>query len=63
MEDRIVLYLGADAALLQAIDAQRDYIANECLVKQWATQPLGQGAHRAEVKIEGQPLTIELRKA
>ena len=64
MEDRIILYLGTDSpALRQAIEAHRAYIAAETLTVEWASKPLGDGAHRADVKIEGQGLTIELRKA
>jgi isoleucyl-tRNA synthetase len=63
MEDRIVLYLGTDAERLRkAIETHRSYIGNETLVGEWASQPLGEGAHRADVKVDGQPLTIELRK-
>jgi isoleucyl-tRNA synthetase len=63
MEDRIVLYLHTDSPNLRAaIAAHRDYIASETLTTQWATAPLGDGAYRANVKIDGQPLTIELRK-
>jgi hypothetical protein len=64
MEDRIVLYLHTESATLrQAIETHRAYIANETLTVQWATAPLGDGAATANVKIEGQALTIQLRKA
>jgi isoleucyl-tRNA synthetase len=64
MEDRIVLYLHADSAeLRQAIEAHRDYIAGETLTVQWATAPLGAGAATANAKVEGQALTIQLRKS
>src|SRR5439155_9333569 len=63
MEDRIVLFLSTESAqLTKAIDAHRDYIAAETLVAKWADQPLGKGAYHVEVKVDGQPLTIELRK-
>jgi isoleucyl-tRNA synthetase len=64
MEDRIVLYLGTEApALRQAIEAHRCYIANETLTAEWLAQPLpGEGVYRVNVKVDGQPLTIELRK-
>src|SRR5262249_52370162 len=62
MEDRIVLALTTESAeLRQAIDAHRDYIAAECLVREWATQL--NGVATAEAKIEGQALSIALRKA
>jgi isoleucyl-tRNA synthetase len=63
MDDRIVLYLGTESdKLRQAIEAHRAYIANETLLAEWATQPLGEGAYRAEVQVDGQPLTVELKK-
>jgi isoleucyl-tRNA synthetase len=63
MEDRIVLHLCSNAdRLLNAIEAHRAYLALETLVGEWAAQPLGEGAHRADVKVDGQPLQIELRK-
>jgi isoleucyl-tRNA synthetase len=65
MEDRIVLYLGTESEKLrQAITAHRDYIAAETLTVEWSSQPLtGSGVHRVTVKVDGQPLTIELRRA
>ncbi len=63
MEDRIVLYLHTDAdKLKKAIAAHRDYIASETLVGEWSDRPLGEGAYRADVKVDGQALRIELRK-
>jgi isoleucyl-tRNA synthetase len=63
MEDRIVLYLHSESDKLnKAIEALRAYIASETLVGQWADQPLGDGAYRADVKVDGQPLHIELKK-
>ena len=63
MEDRIVLYLHTESVeLRQAIETHRDYIARETLTVQWASAPLD-GAASANVKIEGQALTIQLRKA
>ncbi len=62
-EDRIVLYLGTDSATLRAaIEAHRDYIAAETLTAKWSEVPLGDGAARGDVNVEGQPLRIELRK-
>ncbi|HXG12315.1 MAG TPA: isoleucine--tRNA ligase [Gemmataceae bacterium] len=64
MEDRIVLHLGTDSpALRQAIAAHRDYICAETLTVRLSAEPLGGNAPRAAVKVDGQPLTIELRKA
>jgi isoleucyl-tRNA synthetase len=64
MEDRIVLYLGTDSPVLrQAIEAHRDYIAAETLTTVWAAEPLPDSCATANVKVEGQPLTIQLKKA
>ena len=63
MEDRIALYLGADGKLAEAIAEHKDYIAAETLVAQWSEALLGGGAFHIEVKVEGQSLIIELRKA
>jgi isoleucyl-tRNA synthetase len=64
IEDRIVLYLGTDSAeLRQTIEAHSAYIGGETLVKEWSSQPLGGNAYKTTVKVDGQPLTIELRKA
>ncbi len=63
MEDRIVLYLGADdAELARAIAVHREYIAAETLVAQWSEKPLGDEAYRAQVKVDSKALTVELRK-
>jgi isoleucyl-tRNA synthetase len=63
MEDRIELHLGtASEALRQAIDAHRDYIAAETLTCRWSDQPPDGQAHRAVVRVEGQELTIALRR-
>jgi isoleucyl-tRNA synthetase len=61
--DRIVLFLGAESdALRNAIAAHRDTIAAETQVAEWAdTAPAG-AVHTATVKVDGQPLTISLRK-
>ena len=63
MDDRIILVLETeDAKMKEAIRAHRDYIANETLVVNWATEPLGGLSHRVDVKIEGMKLVIELKK-
>jgi isoleucyl-tRNA synthetase len=63
MEDRITLHLATDGEKLRAaIEAHRITIGGETLVGEWAAAPLGEGAHRAEVKVDGQPLQITLRK-
>ncbi|HKB35474.1 MAG TPA: class I tRNA ligase family protein [Gemmataceae bacterium] len=63
LEDRIELYLGASSdALREAIREHRDYLAAETLVGRWADEPLTGPCHQASVKLDGQPLTIALRK-
>lgn len=63
MEDRITLFLATDSARLkQAIEVHRGYIAAETLTTQWAGSSIGNG-NQASVKVDGQPLTIELSKA
>jgi isoleucyl-tRNA synthetase len=63
MDDPIVLHLGTDSpALRQAIEAHRDSICRETLAVQLSDQPLVGDVHRATVRVDGQPLTIELRK-
>ena len=63
MDDRIVLYLEADdAKLTEAIKTHREYIANETLVKEWATGPIGESAYCTDIKIEGMSLKIHLKK-
>jgi isoleucyl-tRNA synthetase len=62
MEDRIILFLGTDSPKLkEAIETHRATIAAETLTQQWADTPLA-GAHSATVKIDGQALTIALKK-
>ena len=63
MEDRIELYLATDSPeLRQAINAHREYIMVETLTVKWTTELLGEGAFRTDVKVDGRPLHIELRK-
>ena len=63
-EDRIVLSLHTESAeLRQAIEAHRKYIGDETLTVEWSPGPLNGQAHRADVKVDGQPLRIELSKA
>jgi isoleucyl-tRNA synthetase len=62
MEDRIELMLITDSEILKrAIEAHKDYIANETLTNFWPTSMEGDFAE-AKVKIEGHELTIRLRK-
>jgi hypothetical protein len=49
------------AALQQAIQAHKDYIGNETLTVEWPAS-LNSDAATAQVKIDGQPLVIQLQK-
>jgi isoleucyl-tRNA synthetase len=61
-EDRIELYLSTESKVLaQAQQIHQPYIGNETLASRWASEPLGDGAHQADVKIEGHTLHIELK--
>jgi isoleucyl-tRNA synthetase len=63
MEDRIVLYLETESPVLaQAIQTHRSYICNETLASEWSNHRLDGDVHRANVKIDGESLLIELRK-
>ena len=60
MEDRISLHLGtASAKLSAAIAGHKDYIAGETLTTEWSESP---HVPAVEVQIDGQALTISLRK-
>jgi isoleucyl-tRNA synthetase len=63
-EDRIELYLGTDSPKLgKAIEAHKSYLCAETLATHWAVEPLqGSDVHTSDVKIDGQPLRIMLRK-
>ncbi len=64
MQDRIELYLATEAdRLKQAIEAHREHIAAETLTVAWATGELDGDAEKTLVKVDGQGLTIGLRKA
>jgi isoleucyl-tRNA synthetase len=61
-EDRIVLRLETpDPDLAAAIETHWTYIAGETLATKRATEPIP-GAFVVEVKVEGKPLRIELKK-
>jgi isoleucyl-tRNA synthetase len=60
--DKIALFLGTESdALVQAISAHKATIAAETQVVEWLDAPPA-GGHTAAVKVDGQPLTIALRK-
>jgi isoleucyl-tRNA synthetase len=61
--DKIALFLGTESDTLKAAIAEhRPTIASETQAVQWADAPLNGDAHTAAVKVDGQPLTIALRK-
>ncbi len=61
--DKIALYLGTESdALKQAIAAHKGAIAAETQAVEWLAAPPDGDAHTAAVKVDGQPLTIALRK-
>ena len=63
MEDRIILYFATESSVLQgAIEKHSSYISGETLTLQWANQPLDGEAHSTTVKVDGQPVTIQLNK-
>jgi isoleucyl-tRNA synthetase len=63
MSDHIALYLASPSEQLgRAIEAHRGHIANETQARQWSAAPLDGAGNSTRVKVEGQELTIELRK-
>ncbi|MBA4064966.1 MAG: hypothetical protein C0501_14880 [Isosphaera sp.] len=61
--DRIALHLAPGSPELgQAIAAHRQTIAAAVQATEWSDAPLNGAAHTATVKVDGQPLTIALRK-
>lgn len=62
LADRIHLHLAASGDLGRAIATHRDTIATATQVTHWSDTPLADG-QTSTVKIEGQELTISLRKA
>jgi len=64
LEDRIELQLRTGSSAVQAaLNAHRDYIASETLAVRWGETTPGEGLHEATVKIDGEALTVQLRKA
>jgi isoleucyl-tRNA synthetase len=63
LEDRIELSLVSEAEELnQSVVACGDYIARETLTNTISTKPLSEPSATADVKIDGQAMTIQLRK-
>ena len=64
MEDRIRLHLKTESATVrEAIAAHEHYIRGETLAIEIARQPVDGDAHKAEINLQGDTLTIELTKA
>jgi isoleucyl-tRNA synthetase len=68
VEDRIVLSLDGDPALMEAAGAHRDHIAGETLAVSLLCGTLANGAHaamdyREETRIDGLALTLALSRA
>jgi isoleucyl-tRNA synthetase len=63
MEDRIVVHFATQSPeLLAAVDAHRSYISQETLAVEWPNVPLDGDSHMTSVKVDGHPLTVQLRK-
>jgi isoleucyl-tRNA synthetase len=63
MEDRIALHLATESpALRRAVEGHSSYISAETLAVEWANVPLDGDSHMTSVKVDGHPLTIQLRK-
>jgi isoleucyl-tRNA synthetase len=63
MEDRITLHFAAESPeLLQAVEVHRSYISAETLAVEWSNAPLDGDSQAINVKVDGHPLTIQLRK-
>jgi isoleucyl-tRNA synthetase len=60
--DKIALHLGAAGDLAAAVAAHKATIAAETQAVEWSDAPLSGAAFTAEKKVDGQPLTISLRK-
>jgi isoleucyl-tRNA synthetase len=63
MEDRIALHFATESPeLLQAAEAHSSYISSETLAVELPNAPLDGDSHAISVKVDGHPLTIQLRK-
>jgi isoleucyl-tRNA synthetase len=64
MEDRIRLHLRTESsAVREAIAAHEHYIRGETLAIEITGQPVDGDAHKAEINLQGERLTIALAKA
>jgi isoleucyl-tRNA synthetase len=63
MEDRIRLRLATESAMVgQAIAAHEQYIRGETLAVEVTKEPVNGDAHKVEINLQGDKLTIELAK-
>jgi isoleucyl-tRNA synthetase len=63
MEDRIALHLASESSELRgAAEAHSSYISAETLAVELPRAPLDGDSHAISVKVDGHPLTIQLRK-
>ena len=63
MEDRIRLYLATpSAAVREAIETHAQYIRGETLAVELSEEPVNGDAHRAEISLQGDRVTIELAR-
>ena len=63
MEDRIALHFDTESPeLLRAVETHSSYISAETLAVEWPNVPLDGDSHATSVKVDGHPLTIQLRK-
>jgi isoleucyl-tRNA synthetase len=63
MEDRIALHFATESPeLLRAVEAHGSYISAETLAVEWPNVALDGDSHATSVKVDGHPLTIQLRK-
>jgi isoleucyl-tRNA synthetase len=63
MEDRIALHFATESPeLLRAVEAHSSYISAETLTVERVDTSLDGDAHAISVKVDGYPLTIQLRK-
>jgi isoleucyl-tRNA synthetase len=63
MQDRIRLHFETDSLTIRhAIESHESYICGETLATELTSQPLDGAACRAVIKLQGEPLTVELDK-
>ncbi len=63
VEDRIELWLAGAPALLEAVEAHRDYLSGETLALELTLGADGAADYREQTEVDGLELSIALRKA